>query len=90
MKKVTKYAFIAVFAAVAGYGIYMNQETDSMSDIMLANVEALAGTEISNPNCEPSWEKECCVCFSVHHTYARRKVEVVTDNCETRTNCSHY
>lgn len=42
MRKFVKIGFIAVFAAIAGYGIYVNQKTDVMSDLMLANVEALA------------------------------------------------
>lgn len=42
MVKYLKFAFIAVFAAIAGYGTYVSQKTDTMSDLMLANVEALA------------------------------------------------
>ena len=68
MKKIMKIAFVAAFAAVAGYGVYANQQSEAMSDLMLANVEALAGSEISNPGCDPSWDRECCVCFNVHHT----------------------
>ncbi|WP_289222494.1 NVEALA domain-containing protein [uncultured Bacteroides sp.] len=45
-KKIMKVAFVAVFAAVAGYGVYMNQRTEAMSDLMLANVEALARYEL--------------------------------------------
>ena len=63
MKKIMKIAFVAAFAAVAGYGVYANQQSEAMSDLMLANVEALAGSEISNPGCDPSWDRECCVCF---------------------------
>ena len=37
-----KIAFVAAFAAIAGYGVYANQKVDTMSDLMLANVEALA------------------------------------------------
>ncbi|WP_290095597.1 NVEALA domain-containing protein, partial [Bacteroides acidifaciens] len=44
-KKIMKAAFVAAFAAVAGYGVYMNQRTEAMSDLMLANVEALASGE---------------------------------------------
>lgn len=87
MKKIVKIAFVAAFAAIAGYGVYANQKADAMTDLILANVEALARGEISNPGCDPSWNKECCVCFSVHHTYARANG---TNNCETRTGCSHY
>ena len=48
MKKMIKIAFVAAFAAIAGYGVYANQKTDVMSDLALANVEALARNEISN------------------------------------------
>ena len=37
-----KIAFVAAFAAIAGYGVYANQKTDVMSDLALANIEALA------------------------------------------------
>ena len=45
MKKIMKIAFVATFAAVAGYGVYTSQKVDTMTDLMLANVEALAGGE---------------------------------------------
>ncbi|EGF56889.1 hypothetical protein HMPREF9446_02032 [Bacteroides fluxus YIT 12057] len=48
MKKLIKIAFVAVFAVVAGYGVYTNQKSETMSDLMLANVEALASGETSD------------------------------------------
>ncbi|WP_455966845.1 NVEALA domain-containing protein [Bacteroides fluxus] len=45
MKKYIKVIFVAVFAAIAGYGVHTNQNADTMSDLMLANVEALASGE---------------------------------------------
>ncbi len=45
MKKFLKIGFVAVFAAVAGYGVYANQTSVAMSDLALANVEALARGE---------------------------------------------
>ena len=45
MKKIIKLAMVAVVAAVAGMGIYSSQKADTMSDIALANVEALARGE---------------------------------------------
>lgn len=45
MKKVIKLAFVAAFVAVAGYGVYANQTSNAMSDLALANVEALAQGE---------------------------------------------
>lgn len=45
MRKIIKIAFVAVFAAIAGYSVYMNQSTTELSDLALANVEALADGE---------------------------------------------
>ncbi|MDE6215122.1 NVEALA domain-containing protein [Bacteroides sp.] len=45
MKKTMKAAFVVAVAAVIGYGVYENQQADTMSDMMLANVEALASGE---------------------------------------------
>lgn len=45
MKKIIKIAFVTAFVAVAGYGVYANQKADSMSDLMLANMEALANDD---------------------------------------------
>ncbi len=45
MKKVMKIVFVAAFAAVSGYGVYTSQKVDTMSDLMLANVESLAACE---------------------------------------------
>ena len=44
MKKFMKIAFVAAFAAIAGYGVYANQKVDTMSDLALANMEALASS----------------------------------------------
>ncbi|WP_299090422.1 NVEALA domain-containing protein [Bacteroides sp. MSB163] len=48
MKKFMKVAFVAIFAAIAGYGVYTSQKVDVMSELALANVEALASGEIGN------------------------------------------
>ena len=45
MKKFLKYAFVAVFAAIVGCGVYASQKSDTMSDFMLANVEHWLITE---------------------------------------------
>ena len=42
MKKIKSIAFVAAFAAIAGYGVFVNQKTDEMSELTLANIEALA------------------------------------------------
>ncbi len=43
-----KVAFAAIFAAIAGYGVYTSQKADVMSELVLANVEALASGEGGN------------------------------------------
>lgn len=62
MKKIVKIAFVAAFAAIAGYGVYANQKADAMSDLVLANVEALADGE--NPMCPNG-----CLCYTWYPTY---------------------
>ena len=46
MKKFAKIAFVAIFTAIAGYGVYINHKNDSISDLALANIEALARYEL--------------------------------------------
>lgn len=45
-KNIFKVALVAVFALIAGWNVYNSQKEDAMSDIALADVEALAATEI--------------------------------------------
>ena len=42
-KNIIRAALFAVFAFVAGYGVYTSQKETPMSDLAMANVEALAG-----------------------------------------------
>lgn len=44
-KHFIKIAFVAVFATIAGYGVYTSQKSETLSDLALANVEALANSE---------------------------------------------
>ena len=44
-KLIIKSAFVAAFIAVAGYAAYNTQKDTEMSDLAMANVEALAGGE---------------------------------------------
>lgn len=65
MKKFLKYAFVAAFATVAGYGVYSSQKADTMSDLMLANVEALADSrEGSTGNTGPGEMVDCAGWFT--------------------------
>ena len=44
-KNFIKVAFVAAFASIAGYGVYTSQQKVEMSDLAMANVEALANGE---------------------------------------------
>lgn len=89
MKRIIGLFFIALFVAVAGYNAYLSKKTNGLSDLVIANVEALAdGAEIDGTNCDASWNQECCVCFTRHHIYAYPRTD--TGACEHRTDCSHY
>ena len=59
MKKIILgVTFIAVFAFVAGYGVYASQHEVEMSDLAMANVEALASGE-STSNTGPGKTYDC-------------------------------
>lgn len=59
-----KVAVAAVVVAAVGYGVYLNQNKDKvMSDLLLANAEALAAFEDNNPgggssSSWPCWSKQ--------------------------------
>ena len=44
-KNILKVSLVAAFALFAGYNVYSSQKSDVMSDLVLANVEALASSE---------------------------------------------
>ena len=44
-KDILKAALVAVFALIAGLNVYNSQKSGAMSDLALANVEALAQSE---------------------------------------------
>lgn len=47
MKKgLIKIVLVMAFLAVAGYGVYMNRTKETLSDVMLENLEALARYEL--------------------------------------------
>ena len=48
--KILKVTIVAAFALIAGFNVYNAQKSDVMSDLALANVEALARYEV-NPDC---------------------------------------
>ncbi len=61
-KKVMKATFIAAIVMMTGINVFNAQKSESMSDIALANVEALAETEKSKYSvfpCPDSYGNEC-------------------------------
>lgn len=60
MKKFLKFAFVAIFVVTAGYGVYASQRAEAMSDLALANVEALADPETSS-DCVKKDGSQCWV-----------------------------
>ena len=50
-KNILKVTVVAAFALVAGFNVYNSQKSDVMSELALANVEALADDD-ENPMCE--------------------------------------
>lgn len=68
MKRYIKMAFVAAFVAIAGFGVYTSQKSDAISDLALANVEALASYEV-NPDCPngcTSSINSLCHCFQIY------------------------
>ena len=59
MKKMIKIAFVAAFVAIAGYGVYTNQKSETLSDLTLDNVEALAAGESGYDTCLGSGNVTC-------------------------------
>ena len=50
-KNILKATLVAAFVLIAGFNVYNVQKSDVMSDLALANVEALAGGEGSGGGC---------------------------------------
>lgn len=64
-KKILNATFAVAIMAVAGYNIHMNQPKIEMSELALANIEALA--EVENPNCPNGCLSTYGLCFCNGH-----------------------
>lgn len=58
-KKMIKAVFVTAIAVVSGINLFNAQKAETLSDIALANVEALAGENPDDFNCW--WDSEECV-----------------------------
>ena len=54
-KKVLKVAFVAAIAMVSGINVFNAKKSDVLSDVALANVEALASGEATVECCASLW-----------------------------------
>ena len=65
-KNILKATLVAAFGLIAGFNVYNSQKSDVMSDLALANVEALAddaesGEDFTNgTDCVAVWENYTC------------------------------
>ena len=61
-KNILKATLVAAFALIAGFNVYSSQKAEGMSDLALANVEALADGE-NGGSCRWSrvYDSEGCV-----------------------------
>ena len=58
-KKVLKVVFVATIALVGGINVFNAQKSNVLSDIALANVEALADYEMNTELCSYCPGREC-------------------------------
>lgn len=62
-KTVFKILFVAAFTMVAGYSVYSSQQNAEMSDLTMANIEALARGESGGlpwNGMYTDWSRCCC------------------------------
>ena len=67
-KKVLKVVFIATIALVSGINVFNAQKSDVLSDIAMANVEALATEEFDVEDLDAAcewYEKKSCTYYIV-------------------------
>lgn len=70
MKNILKITMVAAFALFAGYNFYQsNVETEETSDIVLANVEALAAGEDVEITCSKTCSDGIGQCWDYRGSY---------------------
>ena len=57
--KILKYVFVVAIAMVAGINVFNAQKTEALSDVALANVEALAQSENGKLPCVRNDDDYC-------------------------------
>ena len=59
MKKISKYVLVVAYAIIVSYGFYADKKSNAMSDLILANIEAMALDEV---------DMDCTDCYLVMGT----------------------
>lgn len=66
-KNILKVTFVAIVALSIGYKVYSSQKSNDMSDLALANVEALAQGEGEWGEYFNIYYQECSTCYTSYH-----------------------
>ena len=78
-KNILKATLVVAFALIAGMNVYNAQQSDVMSDLALANVEALASSSENDPDYNPDCPNGClsdgdgCHCYHNYSDYREKK-----------------
>ena len=75
-KQLIKVAFVAAIAVACGLNVFNSQKSETLSEVALANVEALADVD---PNINPECPNGClddgegCYCYHQYADYKEAK-----------------
>ena len=69
MKKVFKVFFVIAIVAIGGVNLYNSHRTVTISDVTMANIEALAGDSEDSKGCKLSLLRICETANSDHYLY---------------------
>lgn len=88
-KKVLKVAFVAAIAMIAGINVFNAQKPTVLSDVAMANVEALASDETGTGRC--SRVKVRVSCYRGNHWAGTRVKEIEYYDVEpgSMLECTH-
>ena len=97
-KNILKVAFVAAIALVSGINVFNSQKTENLSDVVLANVEALAMDEVHDNiirgKCEKAYHvtTEChveCGCGTIWYPEQRMQNAIATNVSGRCKNCGN-
>lgn len=71
-----KTAFVVAIVMIAGVNVFNAQKSETMSDVAMANVEALANNELGpdRPDCESCKDAECVMVVSYPNGASGREI----------------